>query len=251
MFKLFKPSHKYWVTPGGQYWEIYKDMAEEHNLLIAGEVGSGKSCLMHGIVHTLLHNSPSKVEFIFLDPKWSEFGCYERLPHTIKYACSNDEIMEALRQAQGIIVRRKAELRASGKRQHDGPAIYIMVDEMAHVMLTMKKTARPLFQEIMQIGRALNVHVIAGTQCPLATVIPTEIRVNFTGIVGLRTATKQHSRNIIECDGCERLPVPKQSGIAYGYYKSGATCQLWKLPYVTDQEIDKICAWWTSGDCVA
>lgn len=241
MFSLFR---KTVTAPTGQVYSLYADMARQHNLLIAGEVGSGKSCAMNSIIYNLLHECPDKVQFIFIDPKFTEFGKYKRLPHTLKYACENDEITDALNMALAIIDRRKRDLQRRELAQYDGGHIYIFIDEMAEIMLTMKKTAKPILQRVCQIGRALNVHVIAGTQCPLATVIPTEIKVNFTGIVGLRTATAQHSRNIINQAGCELFPEPREAGVAYAYYMRGGHMDLWKLPRYSDDQYRTIIQYW-------
>ena len=251
MFNLFRsaPSSRRYITPGGKIWAVYNDMAQQHNMLIAGEVGSGKSCAINGIIHCLLHQSPNAVQLILIDPKMTEFKKYSRLPHCIAYAQEDDEILLALAKAQAIIYSRKRELKNSPAREYTGSAVYIIIDEMAEIMLTLKKSARPQLQRIMQIGRALNVHVIAGTQCPLATVIPTEIRVNFTGILGLRTATRQHSRNIIERAGCEEFPDPKMAGKALGYYLRGGSLTLYTMPLVTETEIDELCAYWQSKHC--
>ena len=238
------PAHKALFT-------LYDEMAQQHNLLIAGEVGSGKSCVMNSIIFNLLHTGPGKSQFILLDPKWTEFRDYEHAPHTLRYACSNEEITEALRYVLAIMDSRKADMQKRHLRTWDGATVYIFIDELAQIMLTMKKTARPALQQILQTGRALGIRCIAGTQCPLASVIPTEIRVNFTGIVGLRTATAQHSRNIIGVNGCELLPDPKMAGRALGYFQHGGQTKLWNLPRYSDADYQQLITWWTSKQCVA
>ena len=247
---IFNHTKRY-MTPGGQVYRLFNEMAAQHNLLVAGEVGSGKSCVMNSIVYNLLHNGPGENKFVFIDPKWTEFRDYENLPHTLKYACENSEITAALQYVIGIMNSRKADMQRRHLRTYDGTTIYVFIDELAQIMLTMKKTARPALQQILQTGRALGIRVIAGTQCPLATVIPTELRVNFTGVVGLRTATAQHSRNIIGVTGCELLPDPKYAGKAQGFFQYGGNTQLWNIPRYTDDQHKTILDWWTSKKCLA
>ena len=131
-----------------------------------------------------------------------------------------------------------------GKKEYTDNCVYVVIDELADLMTTNKHAVTPLLQRIGQIGRAANVHLICATQCPLATVIPTSIKVNFTGIIGLRTATRQHSRNIIDVAGCEELPDPKKEHKAYCYYKSGVDYQLWVIPYIDSAETDRIVKHW-------
>lgn len=242
---------KTWRTPSGQVYRLFDEMAAQHNLLIAGEVGSGKSCIMNSIVYNLLHRGPGTYKFVFIDPKWTEFRDYEALPHTLKYACENTEIITALQYVVAIMDQRKADMQRRHIRTYDGTSIYVFIDELAQIMLTMKKTAKPLLQQILQTGRALSIHVVAGTQCPLASVIPTELRVNFTGVVGLRTATAQHSRNIIGVPGCELLPDPQYAGKAQGYFQYGGHTKLWNIPRYTAEQHAAILRWWTSRQCVA
>ena len=90
------------------------------------------------------------------------------------------------------------------------------------------------------MGRAANVHIIAATQCPLAAVIPTPIKVNFDSRVALRTRSKQDSRNILECAGCELLPRYGQ-----GYYMTPAGLQLYNIPMIEDAERQRIINHWT------
>ena len=240
---------KYWITPSGSTYDLYRDMATQHNLLVAGEVGSGKSSVINGIIHTLLYRSPSQVKLILIDPKRTELFRYRKLPHVLRYASEQEETLDALRYAIGIMDKRLSDMQRRGLRLYDGSDIYIIIDELADLLLTMKKQAKPLLQRLLQLSRASKIHVISGSQCVNATVINTELRVNMTAIVGLRTTTKAHSRILVERNGCELFPDPQLEHKALGYYKHGCECDLWNLPYVTDSEIDRICRWWTSKQC--
>ena len=251
MFNMYQPKQKAWLTPGGQYYTLYKEMSMQHNLLIAGEVGSGKSSVINGIIHTLLHDSPAQVRFILIDPKRTELYQYRNLPHVLRYASENAETLDALRYAIGIMDNRLSDMQRRGLRLYDGSDIYIIIDELADLLLTMKKQAKPLLQRLLQLSRASKIHVIAGSQCVNATVINTELRVNMTAIVGLRTATKAHSRLLVERNGCELFPDPQLEHKALGFYKHGCKCELYNLPYVSDSDIAPLCQWWQSKQCIA
>lgn len=248
---LFRRKPRAWRTPAGQYYNLYKEMSMQHNLLVAGEVGSGKSSVINGIIHTLLYDSPAKVRFILIDPKRNELLMYRDLPHTLRYANKHEDIIEALKYASALMESRYEEMEKRRLKRYDGSAVYIVIDELADLLLTLKKQCKPILQHLLQLSRASNIHIIAGSQCVNATVISTELRVNMTAIVGLRTATKAHSRLLVERNGCELFPDPQLEHKALGYYKHGCKCELYEMPYVSESELQTMCDWWQSKQCIA
>ena len=94
-------------------------------------------------------------------------------------------------------------------------------------------------QRLAQIGRAANVHIIAATQCPLAAVIPTPIKVNFDARVALRTRSAQDSRNILGVKGCELLPRYGQ-----GYYMTPDGLTLYNIPMQPQEDINALVKYW-------
>ncbi len=235
----------YYVTPGGQYSRLYEDMAKQTHLLIAGATGSGKSVVINGIISTLLTLCfPTDAQLILIDPKRVELVQYRKLPHTICYASEPGEPARALRQAIAIIEDRFIRMQKAGLRKYDGGHVYVIIDELADLMTTDKKTIQPLLQRICQIGRAASVHVIAATQCPLATVIPTAIKVNFDSRIGLRCRSGQDSRNILGLTGCESLPRYGQ-----GYYMRPEGLDRYLIPMISDDTINQLIVWWTTSKC--
>ena len=235
-----------WRTPSGRIYNLYADMATQTHLLIAGATGSGKSVVERGIIHTLLFHSPARVQLILIDPKRVELVQYKGLPHVIAYAADPAERLEALQAAVNIMDQRYNAMSRQGVRAYSGPDLYVIIDELADLMTTQKKAVAPLLQRLAQLGRAARVHLIACTQCPLRAVIPTEIACNLDARVGLRTRNAQDSRNILQQTGCEQLPRYGQ-----GYYMTPDCCNLWAMPYVTEDETAALVEWWTSRRCVA
>lgn len=246
MFNLFKPRPKRWITPAGNVWALYNDMSRQTHLLIAGSTGSGKSCASAGIIATLLtEKAPSECQFVFIDPKMTELSQYKALPHTLIYAFEHDDIVKALQSVVVIMENRLHEMQRRGEKQYSGPHIYVIIDELADIMITLKKQAKQLLQRILQLARAANIHVIACTQVTLASVIPTEIKINFPGIVALKVPTAANSRLMIDRAGCELFPDPAIEHTALCYYKHGCQCELYKLPYVGENELTELVNYWT------
>lgn len=228
-----------WTLPEGEYSTLYTDMLEQPHLLIAGATGSGKSVLVNGLIYTALYHSPAKVQFILLDPKRVELVDYSRLPHTLCYASEPDQLIAALKQALSITEQRYRAMQRAREKRYSGSEVYVVIDELADLMTTAKRQVQPLIQRLGQIGRAARIHVIAATQCPLATVIPTPIKVNFDARVGLRTRCAQDSRNILGVTGCEQLPRYGQ-----GYYLTPEGLDLYNIPMTPQQEIDRLIEHW-------
>ena len=239
----FTPRAVTYTTPAGMVNTLYVDALKQAHLLIAGKTGSGKSVVENGIIDTLLHRLPfdkiGNAQMILIDPKGNELYKYAKLPHTLVYAYQPEEMMDALRYAMDLTMKRFQVLRESGDDYYNGSDVYVFIDEFADLMTTQGKTVKPLIQRLCQLGRAARVHVVICTQTPIAKVIPTEIKCNFDSRFGLRTRSAQDSRNIIGKTGLELLPEYGE-----GYYMTPKEESYYKIPYVTKDEIRETIAWW-------
>lgn len=195
--------------------ELYDDLiARGQHILIAGMTGSGKSVIMNGMINSVLYKNAANHQIILIDLKRVEFSKYRNTAHCIAFAKTIPEIWNTLYYLSNIIDTRFEEMEKREITEWDGTIIHVFVDEMAELMLKGKDLASQ-FQSICEIGRAAGVQVICATQCPLARVIPTEIKVNFPIIIGLHTSSARHSRNILEVSGCENLPMYGEALIQY------------------------------------
>ena len=62
----------------------YVDLKEISGMFISGETGSGKSVFLNSIIISLLFkNTPSDINFIFIDLNKVELNQYERIPHLL------------------------------------------------------------------------------------------------------------------------------------------------------------------------
>lgn len=220
---------------GGQIPGLFADMLAQPHLLIAGASGSGKSVLLNGLVCAILRHHPNQMQMILIDPKKTELNEYAGVPHTLRHATEHGDIIAALDCAMGIVNARYKAMQRRRMRTYDGANVYVIIEEFADLVLTDKKRVLPVVQRLCQIGRAARVHVILVTQCPLATVIPTVVKVNFTSICGLHTATRQQSRNILDMPGLEQLP-------RYGQciYQTPAGQWKYNVPFTGDEEISEV-----------
>ena len=251
-FVSFRSGPRAYITPGGQVFGPYDMLSKCDHLLIAGATGSGKSVVLNGIIYAILaQSSPAKARFILVDPKQVELFDYKAIPHTVQYASNRNDIISALENAVTMTENRFRTMQASGTKLYNGPDLYVIIDELADLMVSIRKETLPLLQRLAQIGRAARVHLIACSQNVMAQTIPTVLRCNFNSILGLRTATKSQSRYLIAETGCELLPDPKKAGTSFGYFRSGADLEKIEFYMYPDSDIRRLVSWWASSACIA
>ena len=217
-------------------------MLSEHHLLIAGATGSGKSTVINGLIATALTHSPASVRFILIDPKRVELAEYSQLPHTIMHAAGfdPDAWYNALQTAVNIMDARYTEMERKHMRMYQGADVYVIIDEWAAIRASGGPACYRAVLRLISEGRAARVHVIAATQIPKATIIPTEIRENFPARLCLRVNTKSQSRVLMDASGCETLP---QYG--YGFYVTPHGSNLYEIPMVDDNERYRLINYWS------
>ena len=233
---------KTYTAPGGTLYNLFCDALEQPHLLIAGATGSGKSVVINGLIHTLLHKLPGGsdgAQMILIDPKRVELAQWKTMPHTIRYASEPDTMLSALFCAMEICEKRYRAMQGRRQRKYIGPDLYVIIDEFADLMTTQRRTVAPLIQRLAQIGRAARVHLIIATQTPIAKVLPTEIKCNFDARFGLRTRSAQDSRNILDHAGLETLPRYGQT-----IYMAPAGECLYNVPYIDDRQLAVMESWW-------
>lgn len=241
-----------YITPSGSVYKPFDVLAKEPHLLIAGCTGSGKSVTLNGIITTLITvNSPARCQFVLVDPKRVELVQYAGLPHVIRYATEQADIIDSMKQLISIMEYRYSIMQRNRQKDYNGSDIYLIIDELADIMTTNKKEFLPLLQRLAQLGRAAHIHTIICTQSVYVSILPGVIRCNYPVIVGLRTATAQQSRLLISATGCEQLPDPKTTGKGFAMIRDGSdlyNVMIYKYP---DSVTNNLIRYWTSRKCIA
>lgn len=243
-----------WTTPAGEMQNFFIDVLKQNHTLIAGATGSGKSVVINGLIATILYKAPgngaNRTAMILIDPKRVELAQYKNVPHTLAHAAGQnpDAWRDALVMACRIMDGRYDDMTRRGLREFDGGDLYVIIDEWASINSKMNPLRSACVAPLLRLvseGRAAHVHVILATQVPKATVIPTEVRDNFTCRIALMTENKLQSRIIIDQPGCELFPSPKKAGYALGWYcLPGNDRTLYKMPYVPETELDRLVNHW-------
>ncbi len=222
---------------------VVADLAKMPHLLVAGTTGSGKSVAVNTMIVSILYKStPENVRMIMIDPKQVELSVYNGIPHLLAEVVTDmKEAANALRWCVGEMERRYKLMSALGVRNLKGyndkvlkaieageplidplwqpsdaftqtpplleklPAIVILVDEFADMMMVAGKKVEELIARIAQKARAAGMHLILATQRPSADVITGLIKANIPTRMALRVQSRMESRIILDQQGAEQL----------------------------------------------
>ncbi|MBC7498811.1 DNA translocase FtsK [Candidatus Gracilibacteria bacterium] len=198
---------------------IVGDLAKMPHLLIAGQTGSGKSVGMNGFILSLLYkNTPSELRMIMVDPKQVELGVYDGIPHLLTPVINSpDKALNALKWGVAEMERRYSTLKPLNARNLEEynakvsnkermPAIVIIIDELADLMMSgNKKEVEQAITRIAQKARAVGLHMILATQRPSVDVITGLIKANVPSRVAFTVASGIDSRTILDAYGAEDL----------------------------------------------
>jgi len=174
----------------------------EHNLLLGGEPGGGKSAALSVLVAAAALDT--SVTLTLFDAKQVELAPWSLSADAF---CGPDvgkavEVLEALRVEMD---RRYELLLSSGRRkieERDGLGLHVVaVDELAFFLRAGTRAERLGFAEglrdLVARGRAAGVVVLAATQKPSHDVVPTAVRDLFSFKMALRCTTPEASDTVL------------------------------------------------------
>ncbi|MBO1255083.1 DNA translocase FtsK 4TM domain-containing protein [Alteromonas sp. 5E99-2] len=222
---------------------VVVDLAKMPHVLVAGTTGSGKSVGVNVMILSLLYKSkPEDVRMIMIDPKMLELSVYEGIPHLLAEVVTDmKEAANALRWCVGEMERRYKLMSALGVRNLKGynakvlaakeagepildplwkseesmdetapeldklPAIVVVVDEFADMMMIVGKKVEELIARIAQKARAAGIHLVLATQRPSVDVITGLIKANIPTRIAFQVSSKIDSRTILDQQGAEAL----------------------------------------------
>lgn len=163
------------------------------NWLIAGQTGSGKSAALRLPAYQLSRQGNT---LVILDAKYGEgLGVCNNLPNLVgPVATATDDILRALYWCVTEMERRYNEL-ARGKSEWS--KLIIIFDE-AQTYFDSDNRGIKLMAKLVNQGRAVDVHVITGTQKPTHEAFQTSaIRGAFAGRMSLHVEDKATSALVL------------------------------------------------------
>ena len=199
--------------------------------IISGSTGSGKSVLMNNFLSALIKLPAYQWQLWICDPKRVDYMDYK--PLCRKYATEPEQIDKLLNDAVNEMERRYKRMMQEGWREWMGDHIFVICDEFGQILRS--KKAVSALDQLLRLGRAARVHVIAANQNAARTNgCPSFLRVNFTCQIGLHCVDKIASRQATGFTGCEALPL---YGYAYCMTPQDTKPVLYQIDKKSDDEI--------------
>lgn len=239
--KQLKPGTYY--SLGGTYSDLFSKILASSHTLIGGTTGSGKSCLLDGVLYAMMCKNPVSYQCVLIDPKRVDLRKYKDIPYCIGYASEPEEILTLLKECIALMECRYSIMASSNQSTYNGATVYIIIDELADLIVTSGKIVKPILHRLTALGRAAKIHVIMATQSPSRRIIGSDITLNVNDRIALHCQSSIESRQIIGMDGAEDLPL-------YGecYYKTPTEMFHYKVPLYT-REIQTQLNHWHSKEC--
>lgn len=174
------------------------------HLLVAGTTGSGKSVLLKTLFCSLYnfhYNTNAsrfkKAQFVIIDPKGTEFNMFRNVVNN--YIDETSVAIKALKQLEDIMDNRYKNM------DRVQTPIYVIIDELADLMLTSRFEVEQSLVRIAQKGRACDMHLIVATQRPSCDVISGLIKANMPSRLILKTSSIRDSIVCLDHKGAEEL----------------------------------------------
>ena len=227
---------------------FYYSIALMPHLLIAGATGSGKSVFINSVLNSLLfRTTPEELRLILIDPKRIELSVYNGIPHLIRGVITDQSAaLQYLLKSIECMEQRYKEFARVGVRNIQGynskikdkkPYIFIVIDELADLMMRSGKDVEKAIIRLAQMSRAVGIHLVLATQRPSVDVITGLIKANFPARVAFQVASGHDSKTILDSKGAEKLLgngdmlfVPPDEGVAKRLHG----------PYITIEETKRI-----------
>lgn len=215
----------------------------EHNLLLGGEPGAGKSAALSLLVAAAALDPT--VTLWLLDGKRVELAVWEPCAKRL-VGPSLDEAIDVLDHLRAEMDARYAQLLAWKRRKvapDDGLGLHVVViDELALYLASGEKKTRDRLAEslrdLIARGRAAGVIVLAATQRPSSDIVPTSVRDLFGFRWALRCPTRDASDTILgagwAAEGYSAADIdPAGRGVGYLLHEGGVPVRL-RAAYLDD-----------------
>lgn len=201
---LKQPCDKHSINIGKDLMnkDIILDFDRISHLLIAGTTGSGKSILLKSLMYSLFSSiGCDNFDLIILDPKRTEFQIFKER-NNVRYV---DETLEGIEIINGLVNEMEYRYSEMAKGNNNFRHIFVVVDELADLMLTSHYDIESSIVRLAQKARAAKIHLILATQRPTVNIVTGLIKANMPNRICLKMPAGVDSRVVLDHKGAEEL----------------------------------------------
>lgn len=231
---------------------VYINIDKLPHLLIAGATGSGKSTALNVLICSLLFRAtPNNLKMLMVDTKRVELSAYEKIPHLYAPIAKDGKSAVLLIKQLNDIMRRRLEIMEQKKVNNiislNYPRIFLIIDEMADLIIMKKEEVEPLLVNIAQLGRAAGIHLILATQRPTVNVITGLLKANIACRLALQVASMRDSITILDHKGAERLTG---QGDTLLKKPDNVKEERLQVAYISREDVASVCDWWANNGTI-
>lgn len=204
------------------------DLIDQPHMLIAGATGGGKSVLLSAILGGLVcARSERELRLILVDTKKLDLTLFDGISHLTDMVEDVKGFHTAFIKLMGLVRNRTQKLKGIARNIVEYnelmspdkrlPYYVVIIDELADLIDEDKGMAimdeeiaemprvKARLKSLVQVCRAVGVHVIAATQRPSVKIIDGDIKVNLPTRIALRVPNRVDSMTILNKSGAEHL----------------------------------------------
>ena len=267
------PDQKFADCPEGYEWRkvisIRRTTAPTVNIEVhsdnhafVGYAVEHNSVMINAIISSVITQAtPDDVRMLMVDPKMVELSMYNGIPHLLSPVVVDVErVVGLLKIAIAEMERRYRLFSQLGVRNLEGyrklrieritrgdetlknlPAIVIIIDELADLMMAAPEEVEGLICRLAQLARATGIHLVVATQRPSVDVITGLIKANIPTRISFMVSSAVDSRTIIDMGGAERLLG--RGDMLYLPADAGKPERI-QAAFVADEEAERLVAYW-------
>jgi ribosomal protein S25/DNA polymerase III delta prime subunit len=232
------------------------------NHAFVGYAVEHNSVMINTIISSIISQStPDDVRLLMIDPKMVELTMYNGIPHLLSPVVTEvEKVVGLLKIAIAEMEKRYRLFSQLGVRNLDGyrklraehgvrgeeslknlPAIVIIIDELADLMMAAPEEVEGLICRLAQLARATGIHLVVATQRPSVDVITGLIKANIPTRISFMVSSAVDSRTIIDMGGAERLLG--RGDMLYLPADAGKPERI-QGAFVADEEADRLVEYW-------
>jgi DNA segregation ATPase FtsK/SpoIIIE, S-DNA-T family len=194
------------------------DFTENHHLLVAGSVMSGKTEFINGIIASVaLSCLPEEVQLLLLDTTRVELLSFSGLPHLVQpVVITMEEALQNLYRIADEAASRAQMMRAAGTEDIRAynlkkdralrlPCLLVVIYELSDLMYGFHDETEALLTRITRNSPDTGIYLVIATQRPEPAVIPDKMRAAFPARICFSVIEEVDSVTVLGAAGAEKL----------------------------------------------